>query len=571
MPIVPRAQRTVDTAQMPSGYVTTPAMMETSNLIAGQEKMMGALDKLYQEEVKKVNQTSLLEADNKLSELKLRVDMGASEFKGKDAAGAIDYASKEWKTGYDEIEKGLGNETQKFAARARAQNHWAELNGKIQRHAATERQDYELKTTDAWIGNTIDWTAGNYKDTGLVGRSLSSMDAVLNDFAVRNGRNVNDAEIVALKAEKVEKLHTAVIERMLADGDDIAAKEYFKTHSAAIKDKTIRKQITTASSDGEGARLADEAWKSAGPKTPEDAVNEYDMAQAIEKASGGDVTVAKAGISVLKERTTLWKAQVKTNEDVSKAKIWRAVADGASLTTIKKMPEYLRLDGKEANTVKEHIIDRANTLLGREAEKTTPKQDVAYWKSFKNVDTMTEDAILSLYPTLGRKRTNDLMEEKARRAKEPEETTAYSWSSMVDDKWKELGFDEKDVGGENHAAFKTAVIDQISLLESTTLGGKRKANHEEITAIIRDIATKQILVDVDMSWLPTGTTEIPLGAKPEGAKIERYRFKSSVPKTPTAPIKAVAPTQAAKPKEGTIAQSKTGQKLIYKDGKWLTM
>lgn len=107
MPTVPRIERQIATSPIQGGQLSQPP----AGAFDGLNQTMGATEKLavdiFTEEKKKADQIAVLDADSQISALKTRIDIGLENYKGKDAAGSIDYAKKEWDNGFADIEKGL--------------------------------------------------------------------------------------------------------------------------------------------------------------------------------------------------------------------------------------------------------------------------------------------------------------------------------------------------------------------------------------------------------------------------------------------------------------------------------
>ena len=93
---------------------------------------------------------------------------------------------------------------------------------------------------------------------------------------------------------------------------------------------------------------------------------------------------------------------------------------------------------------------------------------------------------------------------------------------------------------------------QVNIYEATVLGGKRKSGQEEIQKIISDIAVKNIMIKVDESYWPTGTTQRPLGGAVKDTEIEGVEFKKPEPV-----------------KEGDTKTLSSGSTATFRGGKWV--
>ncbi|MBA3755529.1 MAG: hypothetical protein H0X02_04585, partial [Nitrosomonas sp.] len=69
--------------------------------------------RIQEEEKKKADDVAILEADLKASKLQTEIEIQVKNMRGKDAAGGIDYADKEWKKRSEELMGSLSNDDQR--------------------------------------------------------------------------------------------------------------------------------------------------------------------------------------------------------------------------------------------------------------------------------------------------------------------------------------------------------------------------------------------------------------------------------------------------------------------------
>lgn len=193
------------------------------------------------------DELSALEADLKLSEAQTRIELEAKKMRGKDAAGAIDYANEEWRVAHDEIGRSLtGNAKNKFesAARVRA----SDLNKSVQMHTANEFVRHDKETTEAYVENTKSQAARNFKDPSLVAQSLYQQENAILGHGKRNGWS--DEQIANAIITNRGDTHATVIDAMIGAGQVDAAEKYYERHkdqligdkAKSITSKYIRNQ-----------------------------------------------------------------------------------------------------------------------------------------------------------------------------------------------------------------------------------------------------------------------------------------------------------------------------------------
>jgi hypothetical protein len=179
--------------------------------------------------------------------------------KGKDAFSAPDVYGKRFDDGVEELQKGLSNDAQRFLARRFVDRHRAELDDTIQKHVFTESQKFAAEVETSAIQASIDDAAYNYQDPEKLQASLDS----LKETVIRSGaRNGEDQKVTSERLQDtISKAHTAVINRMLANGQDLGAKAYYNGVKDEVsgRDATVLdKALNEGTIRGESQRLSDE-------------------------------------------------------------------------------------------------------------------------------------------------------------------------------------------------------------------------------------------------------------------------------------------------------------------------
>lgn len=186
--------------------------------------------KIYAEEKKKADEIAVLDFDRKLSEAESRLlydpKTGALNRKGKDAFGLPEQVNGEFDKIVQEAEQGLGNNEQLVAARKYALARRTALDRTVQHHVAGARKVYDEAVTDSYIKNERDAAELNYRDPERIGMAIARQSAAYTDYAARNGM---PEEWTKLKvSEAASKTHVGVVNRMLANADDLGATAYYK-------------------------------------------------------------------------------------------------------------------------------------------------------------------------------------------------------------------------------------------------------------------------------------------------------------------------------------------------------
>jgi hypothetical protein len=214
--------------------------------------------KIYQAEKQKADDIAFSDADMRASEAQLRIENEVREMRGKDAARGPDDALVKWTKASEEIRAGMANDVQREAISKALKLRWVNLNKVTQEHMATETRRYDDEQSEAYIKTSRDEAIQNYTDPMRIELAVYQQRAAIAKYAERNGL---PAEWQKMKTqEAVTATHVGVINRMLANGEDQRASEYYKT----VKDNVsgdasvaVEKALEEGSTRGEATRKAD--------------------------------------------------------------------------------------------------------------------------------------------------------------------------------------------------------------------------------------------------------------------------------------------------------------------------
>lgn len=331
----------------------------------------------------------------------------------------------------EKIRQSLGTQRQKDAFDKIVMNRRQAWKLTLERHEAG--QVFELHTTELVKGiqNDANEAVAAYKDPAMANLALTRGVERVKEHAkyVGMGPEALENQVRALQSA----VHVGAIEAHIADGNDEAAKAWFEeavaegqiqsSHLADIKAK-----IDTATTAGTALRASDEIWKQFAPATDEDAISLDRMEAVARERFANDPKALTATIQRLRERKAgVDEGRRERKEEVS-GKLWAAVADGANLSAIEKMPEYSRAPGELQERVKSYVVreaeqradrsymlsERTRTARDRAKAERERKEMAAVWTAGDPlmVDAMTENQILSLLPDIGADNVRSLLAKK---------------------------------------------------------------------------------------------------------------------------------------------------------------
>jgi TusA-related sulfurtransferase len=304
MPQVPQGQRQIQARPFQAQQLTTNPGLEAFGGGPGVDKMMGALGKLGENAINLLDSHDELEANKLSAELIKRKnkilygyqDEGGNKVHGylatggKDATVKINEYKDEFKKYSDELSSSLANDRQRAKFLRQAALMDAEIDGIMQKHSANEALRYDEIETENAIKTHQDDAVLNYKaiavpdpsdpskTTSKIATSLMIQEKLIRDNAARNGYGP-DSDFVKQKVLQAKTMtHKGVIERMLANDEDLYATEYLN----AVKSKgevggnalpDLERMVEAGSLRGESQRHTDRIFGSSS-----------DMGMALSKA-----------------------------------------------------------------------------------------------------------------------------------------------------------------------------------------------------------------------------------------------------------------------------------------------
>lgn len=212
------------------------------------------------------NQLAVIDADNQLSNAENTIlrdpNKGALNKRGKDAFGVPEQVNNDWSKATSDIESKLVNPEQKEAFRRMAVSRKVNIDKLMQVHVANEAQNYDNEVTNSFIDNEQNAAVTNYTDPQRVALSIGRQQAAIQDYAKRSGKS---PEWTAQKTiETVSKTNASIVNRMLANGQDMLAKDYYEKNKDGFDGQTaaiVEKNLEEGTLRGESQRQADQIIK----------------------------------------------------------------------------------------------------------------------------------------------------------------------------------------------------------------------------------------------------------------------------------------------------------------------
>ncbi len=231
------------------------------------QQVLSAADKLAKTAKKQADDLMVLEKEQQTAALETdylyNPKTGAMNRRGKDSFGLPDEAREVFKKHHEETEKSLSNDEQKATYRKYAMARFSDVDRKINVHVSGEMYKHDEAVTSSFLETEQNAAAANYKDEARIKLSLDRQTFEYMKHADRNGlaKEVVEEKVASLTSST----HTAVLNRMLAKDQDLAAKSYFGKHKDSIVGKdalSMEKALEEGSLRGESQRIGDRVMDS---------------------------------------------------------------------------------------------------------------------------------------------------------------------------------------------------------------------------------------------------------------------------------------------------------------------
>lgn len=321
MPVVPKYQGGVQSQGLPSTFGNAQPSLEafgggqaTAQVTDAAQSLISDTQKLVLEEKKKADDLAVSEYWSKLNQYQndriYNSKDGLMTRRGKDSFGAAD----EFNTGFNQYADKLDadilkNEDQRIAAKKVRDKEYLDFDNKIQTHLYKERTAYDEEVTKTGIEAAKNDAILNFQVPGKVAQSVSFQENLIREHAKRTGKG--DDWVKTELAKGSSDIHSGVVERMLAQGNDQSAEAYYKANKAGFTgdDATkIEKALEIGSTLGGGQRAADAAWQKYKGDYAAAADHIYESLKNKPK-------VREKALDVLRERATLSETARKQSEE----------------------------------------------------------------------------------------------------------------------------------------------------------------------------------------------------------------------------------------------------------------
>lgn len=502
MPQVPRLEsQRFTTAPLRGGFIQARTTPSTFGLASarGIQALGRASFEIYQDEKRKADEIAVLDANRELVEFETDLlynpETGLLNKRGRDAFQASEATLQQFTDKIGEIETRLGNDEQKLAFRRSSSSRQVNMDRTVQRHVAKERTEFDKTVTDNFIANERASAVANYNDDDRVQQSIDNQINALLEHKDRNGLPLEWLQ--RRITEATSQTHVAVIERMLANEEDLSASRYFKDNKDEITGADIAKverSLAEGSLRGESQRRSDTILAQTSNRLDALAkartIRDPKVRDATEERINRFFSVQKQAEAERRQELFLQASRILEQnggdlEGISPS-MWTGMDDAqrkalrATVRTVRDGIEPTQNDKRWLEFLDLSTTDLANMSQAELLTKFRPHLDDAHWNRANTLwaDARSGKVTAKLSSTLTFK---DRVDNSLRR------------SGIIDPNKTKAKFTDEEAT--NYAQFEDVAAKAIEVFELTELGGKRKATGTEQQKIIDELLIEKVFVE----------------------------------------------------------------------------
>lgn len=268
MPQVPTYQKQVQTQQLPNMKVDTTISKEQLGVGEAFNKMTHEAEQIALQAKKEADHAAVRDAETELNKMENSFfygengQGGAYTKQGKDALGLKGQMDKVYQDVYQKQLESLSNDAQKSLFEARAGRRKMAMDDSIMRHMSVETTRYLDKSSDDFVKNEIGSAIQNMQNPNRVNESIVNINDELNKYADRKGYDNQSRKLLIDNA--MSTVHTGIINRMVKNGDDAVAQDYFNKVKGQIGGEhlaQVESALEISSTLGFAQKFTDEALR----------------------------------------------------------------------------------------------------------------------------------------------------------------------------------------------------------------------------------------------------------------------------------------------------------------------
>lgn len=481
----------------------------TAQAFGATRELAQAGGQLLQQKLEAALHSEIQDTLGKLSAEETRLKVTMQQAKGKDAIGASSKAVEDFDKFYQGLDKSIQNGTVRNAAGSHYRQFRRSLGSFGQQYANVEYRQYQDQATQALIKNEFDAAIADGSPERIK-LAITRQVAAVHAKGARDGWS---AEVLKQQASHVASgTHLGVLNKMLAEGNDLAAETYFQAFKGEIVgEDSIRatQAMEEGSRRGEALRILDEVFAPFEERVPTGG-NNWTMRKGQAKTLGEAMPRARkllegkdAGVRTMVENMVKARVAeieaVRDEEENARYESATKLVDGnpgKDPELVVPPDDWNRMSVRTQDALRKRAVRESNNnslwLAFTDLASTAPEKIAAL-----NSQQFEEQFWVHFSPEVREKAR--LMWEHARKGQgekltdliSPEESikTELRRASIIP--WQGKLSDEQEAA---YATYREIAQKRINDFERSKLGGKRKATDEELRTELKKALTETVMI-----------------------------------------------------------------------------
>lgn len=533
-------EREVSTSGISGGKLPTN-LPEVQTPAVGQGIKLA--DEIFTRQKKNANQVAVQDADLAMSEAESALFYsadGALSQQGRNAFGVHEPTMEAFDKEVEKISTGLGNDEQRLSFRGLSAVRRRNASGRLEKHIAGETLKFDDQTTEGLLANEQALIAENYGDQEAIDYSMIKQDAIIKDWYARKG--IAGEQLTNQLRDNRSNNHKAIVNRMLANGDDEGANTYFKTNDKEIfNDNQLRGNLVSSTLDGKASRLAVTSWDEFAP-VDDNAPVEVDKMVEYARTHSEDIDVFKQSVAGIVQRSSLHKNASAERATANKASVWDAYDRQIPIEQIAIMPEYLALSGTDRVKIKADMGKAISALNKVDNDALKLEQEINRQELSDDLEALKK-ADLDLM--LRNKEISQLGFRSLERLRDPQKSaSARSAFRMLDDAKTKRIYSKSDT------KLNLRKWSEATELLHAFIENNPDDDYTEFASRLMEDVEESYFLDI----LRFGT---PIADRAERERVEALELEAGI-----------VPETVDYSEGQTATHPETGEKMIYKDGVW---
>lgn len=260
----------------------------------------------------------------------------------------------------EETEKTLSNDVQKEAYRQESMRLRTQLQSNMLRHVIGENEKFKDASSEAMIKSYGDRAVKMYGSPEIYKESIDKVNETFSDLAQRKGWTGEIAD--ERRKAYLTPIHMGVVKSLIQGGHAEEAEKYINGTDGVggvggqmtLEGRELAlEKVKPAIIDQAGENGANEIWATIGPKTPNAAVNIFEMEHEAAARFKGDPERRNSTITHLRQMAQAFNAQQNESNAAGVNGVYKLLDGNVPLAQVKRSDAWLSLP-----EVKRHEIQK---------------------------------------------------------------------------------------------------------------------------------------------------------------------------------------------------------------------